>query len=159
LNNTYPESFYRNKQASRPPKTELASSNISNLRESSPESKLIRDWEFLTMERRKTLPRDLRHLQLWLANSMLWAADLPNGEQCLRLGMDALPTSPYIRMLKDWLNMQQFVKRMDSFPLSSLRFYLTVLTLPKTVKELLKRYLMPSSMPFTSTKYYLKAVS
>lgn len=140
LKNTSQESSSRRKLPNNPPRTECSSSNTSRPRELFRELKLIKDWVNLPMERGKTLPRDLRPYPPWLVNFTNWVADSLSGELCLKLVTDAPLILLFSRMLKDWPNMHRSARKMDLFPLSNLKFFLTALTQWRTARELLKRY-------------------
>lgn len=107
----------------------------------------------------KTLLRDLMLYQPWLNNSMDSDADLLNGEPSLKLEMDAQLNNQSMKMLGDWLDMPLFANKMVWSQLSNQKFFLTVLTLPKIAKELLKKYYQQSSSPSRRTMFYLKDVS
>jgi len=87
---------------------------------------------------------------------MLLVADLPNGDQFLKLNTDALLNKLFSKTHGVLHDMLPFAKKMVSFLLFNLKFFLMVLTLLKIAKESLKEFFQLFSLLYKRTMSSLK---
>lgn len=121
------------------------------------ELRSIRASVFWTMERNRTSLRVWKHSLLWLLNSMHLDADSPSGELSSRSEMDALLISPSAKMLLGLPSMPRSARKTVLCLSSNLKFSLTDLTLLRNAKESQKKFLVLSSRPWLTIRYYWRA--